>query len=44
MTLYHLAFPRYLSFEVSQFPDMVDFYLPLSGSTPFALMGEQALS
>ena len=44
MTLDHLALPRGLSFEISQFPDVVNFYLPLSGSTPFALVGEEAFS
>jgi len=43
ITLDHLAFPRDLSFEVSQFPDMVNFYLSLSGPAPFALVSEQAL-
>src|SRR6266496_5122654 len=44
MTLNHLAFPRNLPFEVPQFPDMVDFYLSLSGFTPFALLCKQTLS
>jgi hypothetical protein len=44
MTLDHLAFPCSLSFEVSQFPDVVDFYLSLSSLTPFALVCKQALS
>jgi len=44
MSLDHLAFPRHLPFEISQFPHVVYFYLPLSGSTPFALVGEEAFS
>jgi len=44
MTLDHLAFPRHLPFEISQFPHVVNFYLPLSGPTPFALVGEEAFS
>ena len=44
MSLDHLAFPRHLPFEISQFPHVVYFYLPLSGSTPFALVGAPSLT
>lgn len=43
VTLDHLAFPRDLSFEVPQFPDMVNFYLSEPCSAPFALVSEEAL-
>ena len=43
LTLYHLAFPGDLSFQASQFPHVVYFYLPLPGSTPFTLLCQEAL-
>ncbi len=33
----HLAFPRRLAFQISQFSDMVYFHLTASDTAPFAL-------
>src|SRR5260370_41966328 len=44
VSLHHLAFPRFLSSEVPQFPDMMYFDLPLPRLAPFTGTGEQALA
>src|SRR3989442_14910770 len=38
----HLSFPRGFAFQVSQFTDMMYFYLTASDAAPFALRCEQA--
>ena len=44
VSLDHLTFPHQFSFEIPQFPDMVDLYLTLLGPAPLALMSEKAFS
>ncbi len=36
----HLSFPRGFALQVSQFADMMDFYLTASHAAPFALRCE----
>jgi hypothetical protein len=44
VSLHHLAFPGFFSLEVSPLSHMVYLHSPGLGSTPFASVGEEALS